>query len=57
MYQIIDCGCADVVDDVNEKLQREDHEEKGWHDWFSEECVANVAVYRESYCWRVSDLF
>ena len=31
VYQVIDCGCADVVDDVNEELQREDHEEERWH--------------------------
>jgi len=30
-YQVVDGGCADVVDDVNEELQREDHEEEGWH--------------------------
>ena len=29
VYQIIDCGCADVVDDVNKELEREHHEEKG----------------------------
>jgi len=37
VYQIIDCGCADVVDDVDEKLEREDDEEEGWHGWDCDE--------------------
>lgn len=31
MYQIIYCGCADIVDDVDEELEREDDEEEGRH--------------------------
>ena len=46
VYQIIDCGCADVVDNVDEELEREDDEEERWH---IEGCDERGMRCRQSY--------